>query len=107
MLKITFHSRGAALFVSVLMTLSLSIIALATMSKLSELSHTGVGDSEERRLQIYAFSAMNIVNGELRQLLDSTLDFADFYSIGAGETVSINVTNRDFKYYPLDTGKGG
>lgn len=97
-----FRSRGAALFVSVLMTFSLSIIALATMSRLSEVAHTRAGDYDERRLQIYAFSAMNIVNGELRQLLDSTLDFADAYSIGGGDGASTAVVNRDFKYYPRD-----
>ena len=101
MLKITFRSKGVALFISVLMTMSLSIIALATMARLSEVSHTTGKDLQDRRLLAYAYSAVNIVNGELRQLIDSTFKCEDAYSIngGVGNTTT---TDGTFKYYPRD-----
>ena len=101
MLKITFRSKGVALFISVLMTMSLSIIALATMARLAEVSHTTGKDLQERRLTAYAYSAVNIVNGELRHQIDSTFKCEDAYAITGGVG---NTTENDgtFKYYPRD-----
>lgn len=93
---------GVALFISVLMTMSLSIIALATLSRLSETAHTTGKDLQDRKLLAYAYSAVNIVNGELRQLVDSTFECEDAYSITGG--VGGNTTTNDgtFRYYPRD-----
>ncbi|MBO4705685.1 MAG: hypothetical protein J5647_08135 [Spirochaetaceae bacterium] len=101
MMRFKFRSKGVALFISVLMTMSLSIIALATIARLSELSHTTGKDLQDRRLLTYAYSAVNIVNGELRQLIDSTFECEDAYSINGGLE---NATTNDgtFKYYPRD-----
>jgi hypothetical protein len=101
MFKVTFRSKGVALFISVLMTMSLSIIALATMARLSEVSHTTGKELQDRRLLVYAYSAVNIVNGELRQLIDSTFQCEDAYAItgGVGNTTTNDGT---FKYYPRD-----
>ena len=105
MSRIEFRSRGVALFISVLMTMSLSIIALATMARLSEVSHTTVKDLQDRRLLAYVYSAVNIVNGELRQLIDSTFECEDLYAITGGVG---NATENDgvFKYYPRDINSG-
>ena len=100
MLKITFRSKGVALFISVLMTMSMSIIALATMARLSEVSHTTGKDLQDRRLLAYAYSAVNIVNGELRQLIDSTFECEDAYAITGGSNPMVN--DGIFKYYPRD-----
>jgi len=99
MRKTDFKSRGVALFISVLMTMSIAIVALATMARLSEVSHTTGKDLQDRRLLAYAYSAVNIVNGELRQLIDSTFECEDAYSItgGVGNTTTNDGT---FKYYP-------
>lgn len=107
MLKITFCSKGVALFISVLLTMSMSIIALATMARLSEVSHTTGKDLQDRRLLAYAYSAVNIVNGELRQLIDSTYNCEDVYAITGGTGSSITnegtaVNDGTFKYYPRD-----
>lgn len=93
--------KGIALFISVLITMSLSIIALATMARLSETTHTTGKDLEDRRLLTYAYSAVNIVNGELRQLIDSTFECADAYSITGG-TGNAYTNDGTFKYYPRD-----
>ena len=108
MRKITFRSKGVALFISVLMTMSLSIIALATMARVSEISQMTGNSINDRKLQVYAYSALNIVNGELRQHIDSTLDFADAYAItgGIAEDVAAN-NNGTFKYYPRDVSSPG
>lgn len=98
-LKTFLQTRGVALFISVLMTMSLSIIALATMARLSEVAHTTGKDLQERRLLAYAYSAVNIVNGEIRQVIDATFECADAYAITGGLG---NTTENDgtFKYYP-------
>ena len=83
MFKVTFRSKGVALFISVLMTMSLSIIALATMARLSEVSHTTGKELQDRRLLVYAYSAVNIVNGELRRILRTEfLQFRQFVPPG-------------------------
>ena len=94
--------RGVALFISVLMTMSLSIIALATLSRLSETAHTTGKELQDKRLQAYAYSAVNIVNGELRALVDSTLECEDAYSITGGMGGSTTTNDGTFKYYPRD-----
>jgi|GEM_PF-2498358 len=94
--------HGVALFISVLMTMSLSIIALATMARLSENAHTTGKDLQDRRLLAYAYSAVNIVNGELRTLVDSTFQFEDAYSITGGLGGSTTANDGTFRYYPKD-----
>ena len=94
--------RGIALFISVLMTMSLSVIALATLARLSETAHTTGKDLQDRRLLAYAYSAVNIVNGELRQLIDSTFQFEDAYALGNGLGGSSLVNDGSFRYYPKD-----
>lgn len=96
------EQRGVALFISVLMTMSLSIIALATLSRLSETAHTTGKDFQDRRLLAYAYSAVNIVNGELRQLVDASFECEDAYSISGGIGGSATENNGTFKYYPRD-----
>lgn len=93
------HS-GVALFISVLMTMSLSIIALATMARLSETAHTTGKDLQDRRLLTFAYSAVNIVNGEMRSLIDSTYQFEDAYAIGNGMGGSTTENDGSFRYYP-------
>lgn len=94
--------HGVALFISVLMTMSLSIIALATLSRLSETAHTTGKDLQDRRLLAYSYSAVNLVNGELRQLIDSRFEFEDAYSIGSGLGGSSVSNDGSFRYYPHD-----
>ena len=94
--------QGIALFISVLMTMSLSIIALATMARLSETAHTTGKDLQDRKLLTYTYSAVNIVNGELRELIDSSFEFDDAYSISGGLGGSTTTNDGNFKYYPRD-----
>lgn len=96
------RSLGVALFISVLMTMSLSIIALATMARLSEMAHTTGKDLQDRKLLAHTYSAVNIVNGELRELIDSRFQFDDAYSISGGLGGSSTTNDGNFKYYPRD-----
>lgn len=89
-------NAGAALFATVLLTMTLSVIAAASMARLSETAHTTGKDLQERRLTIYAQSAVNIVNGEIQKMIDEQLDYAEFYFVnGPGGKDS-------FQYYPRD-----
>jgi hypothetical protein len=94
--------RGVALFITVLLTMSLSVIALATVARLSETAHTTGKDLQDRRLLAYAYSAVNIVNGELRNLVDSTFECEDAYSISGGMGGSTTTNDGTFRYYPRD-----
>lgn len=100
--KISAKKRGVALFITVLMTMSLSIIALATVARLSETAHTTGKDLQDRRLTAYAYSAVNIVNGELRTLIDSTFQCEDAYSISGGMGGNSTTNDGAFRYYPRD-----
>jgi len=100
--QISAKKRGIALFITVLMTMSLSIIALATIARLSETAHTTGKDLQDRRLLAYAYSAVNIVNGELRALVDSTFECDDAYSLSGGMGGSSNENDGTFRYYPRD-----
>ena len=94
--------RGVALFITVLITMSLSVIALATVARLSETAHTTGKDLQDRKLLAYAYSAVNIVNGELRNLVDSTFECEDAYSISGGMGGSTTTNDGTFRYYPRD-----
>ncbi len=93
---------GVALFISVLMTLTLSIIALATMARLSESAHTTGKELQDKRLLAYAYSAVNIVNGELRNLIDSTFQFEEAYSLSGNLGGSTTSNDGKFRYFPKD-----
>ncbi|MGI6394153.1 MAG: hypothetical protein ACOX2F_05415 [bacterium] len=88
--------KGIALFVAMLISMSLAVIALASMSRLSEATHTTGKNLQDRRLLSYAQSAGHIVAGEIQQFIDAEITAAEVYTIhgmgGEGE----------FKYYPRD-----
>lgn len=94
--------RGVALFISVLMTMTLSIIALATMARLSESAHTTGKELQDKRLLAYAYTAVNIVNGELRTLIDSTFQFEKAYSLSGNLGGSTTTNDGKFRFYPKD-----
>ncbi len=93
---------GVALFISVLMTMTLSIIALATMSRLSETAHTTGKELQDRKLLAYAYSAVNIVNGEIRACVDGEFQFGDAYAISGGLQGCKKENDGKFRYYPKD-----
>ncbi len=88
--------HGIALFVAMLMSMSLAVVAMSSMAKLSETTHTSGKSLEERRLLMYAQSAANIVSGEIQQLMDSELNPSDNYTIHG-------ITGEgSYKFYPRD-----
>jgi hypothetical protein len=88
--------RGIALFVAMLMSMSLAVVAMTSMAKLSEMTHTSGKGLEERKLLMYAQSAANIVSGEIQQMIDSELNPSDDYSI-------YGITGEgSYKFYPRD-----
>lgn len=88
--------KGIALFVSMLMSMSLAVIALSSMSRLSETTHTAGKTLQDRRLLMYAQSAGNIVVAEIQALIDAEIVMADTYTVhGLGG-------EKEFKYYPRD-----
>lgn len=88
--------RGIALFISVLMSMSLAVIAVASMSRLSETSHQTGKTLQDRRLIMFAESASNIVSAELEELINSEIGFSSVHYIHGPEG------NASFKYYPRD-----
>ena len=88
--------QGVALFISILMSMSLAVIAVASMDRLSEASHTTGKSLQDRRLMMYAQSAANIVSGQIQVVINEQLGFADEYEIyGIGG-------EGTFRYYPRD-----
>jgi len=90
------RKKGVALFVSILMSFSLAVVAMASMSRLSETTHQTGKSLQDKRLLIYAESAANIVSAELEEIIASQIDFAEVHYIHGpnGEA--------SFKYYPKD-----
>lgn len=94
--KLQARHSGIALFMSILMSMSLAVIALASMSRLSETAHQTGKSMQERRLILFAESASNIVSAELQDLINAELDYASVHYISG------NDGNASFKYYPRD-----
>lgn len=94
--KIFIADRGVALFVAMLMSMSLAVVAMASMARLSEATHTSGSSLQERKLLMYAQSAANIVNGEVQKLIN------DEITQGLSYTVFGNEGEGSFKYYPRD-----
>jgi len=87
---------GIALFMSILMSMSLAVIAVASMSRLSEASHQTGKTLQDRKLLMFAESASNIVSAELQEAIDGEIDFSSIHYIH-GPT-----GNASLKYYPRD-----
>ena len=94
--KFSGRKTGIALFMSILLSMSLAVIALASMSRLSETTHQTGKTLQERRLILYADSAASIVNAEFEEMIKSDIAFAPVYYIHGPESIA------DFKYYPRD-----
>jgi len=95
-LKMVDKRSGIALFIAMLMSMSLAVIALSSMARLSETTHTSGKTLQDRRLIMYAQSAANIVSGEIQKLIDSEISMGQTYNIFgvSGE--------KSFKFYPRD-----
>lgn len=90
--------RGAALFISLLLTTSIAILSMASMSRLSEMAHSTGRDLEDMRLTLYAQSAAHLVNARIQELVDADLQFDSFYVIPQNNN-DVSAAER-FEYYP-------
>jgi hypothetical protein len=72
---------GIAVFVAMLMSMSLAVIAMSSMARISESAHTTGKSLQERRLLMYAQSAANIVNGKIQELIDAQITHGSTYKI--------------------------
>ena len=88
--------KGVVLFVSVLMSMSLAVVAMASMARLSETTHQTGKTLQDKRLLMYAESAANIASAQLEEELIKEVDFPPVYYIYGPEGES------SFKYYPKD-----
>ncbi|HPS31109.1 MAG TPA: hypothetical protein PLZ43_12695 [bacterium] len=88
--------RGIALFISILMSLSLAVVALASMSRLSETAHQTGKSLQDRRLLMFAESASNIVSAELEDVMKDELDYAPEHFVHGPAGIAA------FKFYPRD-----
>lgn len=99
---ISHERKGVALFVSILMSFSLAIIAVVSMGRISEASHVSGKSLQDRRLLIYGQSAANIVMAEVQDRINTDIVPQITYNVaGTGGATS-------FRYYPVDinvTGK--
>ncbi|MBP5434513.1 hypothetical protein J6Z39_01690 [bacterium] len=86
--------RGAALFISLLLTTSIAILSMASMSRLSEMTHSTGRDLEDMRLTLYAQSASYLVNARIQELVDADLQFDNYYVIPQ------NNVDGGYEYYP-------
>lgn len=94
--KLSARKKGIALFMSILMSMSLAVIALASMARLSETTHQTGKALQERKLLLFSDSAVSIVSAEILTAIKEDIAFAPNYYIHgpAGQA--------DFKYYPRD-----
>lgn len=90
------NRKGIALFISILMSMSLAVVALASMARLSETSHQTGKTLQDRRLIMFAESASNIVSAELQDVINAEIDYASVHYIHG------YLGNASFKYYPRD-----
>jgi len=90
------NRKGIALFVSILISMSLAVTAVASMARLSETTHQTGKTLQEKRLLMFAESAANIVNGELEQILVSEIAFGESYLVHGVED------EKAYVYYPKD-----
>ncbi len=95
----TDKTRGIALFVSILLSMGLSVISLSAMVRLSSVSRTTGMNMREKQLLMYAESAVNIASAEVQAMA-----LADPEPIGNNTVYRISGTAGDFsyKFYPRD-----
>ncbi|HRZ80008.1 MAG TPA: hypothetical protein P5044_08375 [bacterium] len=94
--KLYGEKKGIALFMSILMSMSLAVIALASMARLSETTHQTGKTLQERKLLLFADSAVNIASAEIFTAIKEDIAFAPNYYVHGPAGVA------DFKYYPRD-----
>jgi hypothetical protein len=94
------REKGVALFVSILMSMSLAVIAMGSMNRVSEASHLTGSSLQERKLLLYAQSAVNMTIAEVQDRINEEPNPQFQYSVnGGGAGV--------FKYYPVDISVSG
>lgn len=95
-LSLPFTSKGVALFVSILISMSLAVTAMASMARLSETTHQTGKTLQEKRMLMFAESAANIVNAKVELLIAADISFADTHIIHGldGE--------ESYLYYPRE-----
>jgi len=79
--------RGIAIFIAALIMLSVSILALSTMSSLSETSHRTGSTMESRKLALLADAAISLVMADLTDLF--------LAASGSPTTMYVNATNSE------------
>ncbi len=99
--KIIAEKQGVALFISILMSFSLAVIALVSMNRMSEAAHVSGKSLQERRLLLYGQSASNIVMAEVQDRINTDIVPQMTYNVsGTGGATS-------FRYYPVDINVNG
>jgi len=88
--------KGIALFIAVLLTMSLASIALVSMSRISLMAKKTGKSLSDKKLLFYAQSAANLVTSTLQKNIDATPTPQFLYFING-----INGP-YSFKYYPVD-----
>jgi len=95
---VVIKKKGIALFVSVLMTMSLSIIAIVAMARLSEATQASGAAIQERRLLLYSQSATNLVMAAVQDAINEELEPKNAYSVPPEGTADA------YNFYPADIG---
>jgi len=88
--------RGIALFIAVLLSMGLSAISLSAMMRMSTISQTTGSALKDKKLLMYAESALNIVSAEVqyRAIGEEAIGNNTVYYINGTEGI------HSFRYYP-------
>ncbi len=97
MRKISHKKRGVALFVSVLLSMSLAAISISAMLRISSVSQSTGAGLQDKKLLMYAESVISIASAEVQKMAteDEVIGYNTVYHISGG-------TDHSFRYYPRD-----
>jgi len=91
-----FKNRGVALFLSVLMSLSLALVAVVSMSRFTQSAQLTGSSMKERKLLLYAQSAANLVMASLQDSINEKIDPESVYYFPASGV------SDNYVFYPAD-----
>ncbi|MFO7735843.1 MAG: hypothetical protein R6W70_06455 [bacterium] len=94
--KIFIKRKGVALFVSMLLSLSVAVVSLSTMNRIAMSSRSSGDSLSDKKLLNYAHSAALIASAEVQHRLTGSADSDAVYIING------NSGPKSFVFYPVD-----
>lgn len=94
--RIFIKRKGVALFVSMLLSMSVAVVSLSTMNRIAMSSRSSGDNLSDKKLLNYAHSAALIASAEIQNRLKGSGDSEAIYIING------NSGPKSFIFYPVD-----